>query len=286
MTDTFNWTLGNHQLKSGGSSSTISIVKTAHTMARVLFPSLAALPEMRLPIILRDVPNPFARITGCIIGCLSLILALFPQDDWRISHKLTVDLGVRWEGFYPFSGGGTFGTFRPGVQSTRFPTAPIGLLVEGDPGIPHGVVPADLMKFVPRFGFAYDVRGDGTTSIRGGFGMFYATRGASQFDNTEQQPFMLDNTAFSTPNLVTPYLLLIQTHSHITQTTASDVLLGRYAERGARTLGFPYVMEYNLPLSSSRDQAGVHAWPMWVASRAGSSFRGISTNLRSPRTHQ
>src|SRR6202012_5634299 len=50
--------------------------------------------------------------------------ALFFQDDWRISPKLTLDLGVRWEAYAAFTGGNPEGTFVPYKQSTRFPTAP------------------------------------------------------------------------------------------------------------------------------------------------------------------
>src|SRR5262249_9804627 len=131
--------------------------------------------------------------------------SLFLQDDWRVTHRLTLDMGVRWEAFAAFVGGNTEGTFVPNVQSKRFPNAPLGLLTAGDPGVPDGIVPTKWFKFVPRLGFAYDVSGHGTTSVRGGFGVFYAPRGASQFDNTEQQPFVLDNTINGTPNLVTPY---------------------------------------------------------------------------------
>ena len=246
VTDTFNWTVGNHQLKLGGSYFFNQYREDGTYYGAGLVSFNGGVTGNAFADYLEGRAQSIRQNNGVHHRLSQPDPALFAQDDWRITHKLTVDLGVRWEGFYPFSGGGTFGTFRPGVQSTRFPTAPIGLLVEGDPGIPPGVVPADLLKFVPRVGFAYDVRGDGTTSIRGGFGMFYATRGASQFDNTEQQPFILDNTAFSTPNLVTPYAPNPDPFPYNSTPQHPIFYSGATLSAEPEHVGFPYVMEYNL----------------------------------------
>jgi outer membrane receptor protein involved in Fe transport len=77
-------------------------------------------------------------------------LAFFVQDDWRMTPRLTVNLGLRYE--YqrlpePF-------LFNPGLAQT-------------------GNIPDDKNNFGPRFGFAYDLSGNGKTSIRGGYGIYY-----------------------------------------------------------------------------------------------------------------
>lgn len=76
-------------------------------------------------------------------------LAYFFQDDWRVTPRLTVNLGLRWE-------------------YERMP-APflVGSLSQ------TANMPRDRNNFGPRFGFAYDVAGDGKTSIRGGYGIYY-----------------------------------------------------------------------------------------------------------------
>ena len=119
--------------------------------------------------------------------------------------RLTLNLGLRWEVYYPFSGMNNMTTFEQGVQSTRFPGAPLGVLVSGDPGVPDGILHTSYTKFAPRVGFAYDVFGNWRTSLRGAYGLFYSATQSDIAGNMEQQPFSLVITVNQTPNLNTPY---------------------------------------------------------------------------------
>jgi hypothetical protein len=77
--------------------------------------------------------------------------------------------------------------------------------VSGDPGVPDGILHTSYTKFAPRVGFAYDLFGDGKTSLRGAFGLFYSATQSSIVGNLQQQPFSLVITVNQTPNLNTPY---------------------------------------------------------------------------------
>jgi hypothetical protein len=96
------------------------------------------------------------------------------QDDWRLSPRLTLNLGVRYElPFQWFEPHGQAATFIPGIQSAVFPTAPGGLAFPGDKGVLPSLVPTDFNGIAPRLGFAYDLSGKGTFLVRGGYGVFF-----------------------------------------------------------------------------------------------------------------
>lgn len=107
-------------------------------------------------------------------------LYLYAQDDWRATSKLTLNYGLRWEIPYMWHAPhGRSATFIPGYQSTVFPGAPANLAYIGDHGINRTLVPTPFKDVAPRVGFAYDMRGNGDTVIRGGFGIFYDAINAS-----------------------------------------------------------------------------------------------------------
>jgi outer membrane receptor protein involved in Fe transport len=102
--------------------------------------------------------------------------AAFAQDEWKATPRLTLTYGLRYEYTSPETDthGYSF-SIVPGRQSVKFPGAPLGFLVPGDPGAPRGWYYPDHTNFSPRIGVAWDPFGDGKTSIRGGGGMFFDT---------------------------------------------------------------------------------------------------------------
>ncbi len=135
--------------------------------------------------------------------------AVFAEDSWKTTPRLVLNAGARYEPFLPYYDlNNKLATYRPGQKSTLFPNAPGGVLFVGDPGVPHSGFNASYTNFGPRFGFAYDVRGDGKTSIRGGYGIFFDQPNTITTNNqTDQAPFApvltLNGTAVN--NVLNPY---------------------------------------------------------------------------------
>ena len=85
----------------------------------------------------------------------------YGQDDWRATPRLTINAGLRYE-------------FMTTVTETNGKQAAFrNLATSGTPTIGPSMRDRTYLNFSPRLGFAYDVTGHGTTSIRGGFGIYY-----------------------------------------------------------------------------------------------------------------
>ena len=118
-------------------------------------------------------------------------LSFFAQDDFRIHPRLTLNLGLRYDIQFPFTDPQDRKlAFVPGARSTVTPSAPEGLLFPGDDGISRGIVKTDYNNIAPRLGVAWDPPGDGRTSIRGAFGVFYGSITGNEWNTTaDNQPF-------------------------------------------------------------------------------------------------
>jgi hypothetical protein len=129
-------------------------------------------------------------------------VAVYVGDEWRVSARLTLDLGLRWEPFLPMhEANDELTAYRPGRQSQKYLLATPGLVFAGEPGVPRGIVDPQYDKFAPRVGLAYDVFGDGKTSVRAGWGLFYDTiRQVSVNFASTREPFAL----FATTNTQNP----------------------------------------------------------------------------------
>ena len=96
-------------------------------------------------------------------------VALYAQDDWRVTQKLTLNLGLRWDA-------------NVGLLFDQTNNRTINLLRQLDDPLAREITSdADRLsrttpswkEFQPRLGFAYDPAGDGLSVVRGGYGLFY-----------------------------------------------------------------------------------------------------------------
>ncbi len=98
----------------------------------------------------------------------------FAQDNYRVTSRLTLNLGLRYELPLPATENkNRVNLFVPGAQSKVLTDAPPGLLYPGDPGVPAGLIAAEKTAFAPRVGFAWDPRGDAKTVVSAAYGIFY-----------------------------------------------------------------------------------------------------------------
>jgi hypothetical protein len=132
---------------------------------------------------------------------------LYVQDEWRMHRDFTLTLGLRYEPFFPYySADDELTLFRPGRQSTVFPTAPTGLLYVGDDDVSRGGVSSDLNNLAPRVSFAWSPFGNRKTSIRGAYGIFYDVLGFHRMSHfVNSPPYSLQVTLNTPQSFSSPY---------------------------------------------------------------------------------
>ena len=110
--------------------------------------------------------------------------SFFVQDNWRLSQRLVLNLGVRWDPFFPYQEiKNRVPCFAPGQKSQRYPNAPLGLIFGGDAGCPSGSgYDSSTSNLAPRAGFAYRI--NEKTVLRGGAGIYYTLPQTSQVNGT------------------------------------------------------------------------------------------------------
>jgi carboxypeptidase family protein len=208
FSDGVNWMIGSHFLKFGADvrRDLLDLQENFETDPTVVFsPKFTGNAASDF---LLGLPTRFEQIAPDTNHPRTTEIAAYIQDDWKVSRRLTLNLGLRWDPYFPYSDlNNRFAQVRLGEQSTRFPTAPVGYVFPGDGGVPAATVSSRYQNWGPRFGFAFDPFGTGRTSLRGGYGIFYSqTRQQANNQISNNQPFSIVLQGFSpSGGLINPY---------------------------------------------------------------------------------
>jgi Carboxypeptidase regulatory-like domain len=124
--------------------------------------------------------------------------SLYVQDDYRISSRLTANLGLRWDVYPPW--------IEVDNRQSNFDESTGQFVVASDNAVVNGVEVGRYLQtyskkdFGPRFGFAYDLDGSGKTLVRGGFGVFWNfTPGGTSSSKAQNPPFLQSTTINANP---------------------------------------------------------------------------------------
>ncbi len=196
--DTVSWNTGRHSLKFGAQIARYQVNQLNEYLTRGNFQFTGfASGDALADAMLGRVAN-LRQVSPLGNTLRQTLWHFFIADDIKVSKQLTLNIGLRWEPNLNFvERDGKLSMFHPGEQSTVYPGAPPGPLFQGDPQLREKVLPNHWKNFAPRFGFAYDLTGDGKTAIRGGYGIFWDTIRTINLNRFPLiQPFVIDSTVF------------------------------------------------------------------------------------------
>jgi hypothetical protein len=222
--------------------------------------------------------------------------SLFLQDDWKVSQKLTLNFGVRYElDLPPYETRGAIATFDPALYRPRMEVDPSGNpvgppvagFVQAGNVIPQydlAEVPnvgkrvftnVDGNNFGPRLGFAFAPFASGRLTLRGGYGVFYSRPSLVYLTNTIHAPPTYAerrSPAGAVVLLDTPFTPLPSQDQF--PTFVPGTLSSRTFERRLRT---PYFHQYNASIQSALSH-DLFLEVAYVGTRGHNLFRNVRIN--------
>jgi hypothetical protein len=185
LIDHVSYTAGRNSMKFGGELHRSDVTNAAYGNARGSITFLGSVLNGTTSTPLEDFFAGLPFKSTLEVGNPTLQLhnwaySAFFQDDWRATKNLTVNFGVRYEfSSVPQEAHNLLGNFDPNVGLVQVNTGANKI---------SSLYKPDHKNFAPRFGFAWDTNGKGTTVIRGGGGLVYET--------VNWQSFIAFNNAF------------------------------------------------------------------------------------------
>jgi hypothetical protein len=265
--DTLTWTRGAHSIKTGFSYTPYqdNQVFDFYIDGQFRFSgSTGAGSKNDRADFLMGIPNQFQQFPAAPSNIRTHNLAGFVQDEWRVRSNLRLTFGLRYEYSSPKVDlqGRTFSAIL-GAKSSVFPNSPVGLVFPGDSSAPRGSNYPDRNDWAPRFGFAWDPKGNGKTSIRGGFGVQYdILKAEDNFQFNGQSPFFgsanfnfptitnATNIASEVNYLTQPFQAVGQVNPFPSTPPSKDAKIPTFGGSGVYFvdphLRTPYIFQYNL----------------------------------------
>jgi hypothetical protein len=182
------WTRGRHLIRTGALAEHYQqdMVNPTFSLGTYSFANLRALMENR--------PTSFIGLTPAANFQREWPFWLaggYVQDEFHAHERVTVTAGLRYEFMtMPIDQGG----HDSALVNLTDRTATTGRLYEG----------ADYDNFSPRFGVAWDATGDGRTSVRGGYGLYYSTNSSQNLIVTVTNPPDTPRVVYQTPTFPAP----------------------------------------------------------------------------------
>jgi hypothetical protein len=183
ISDDVTMVRGRHQFAFGVSAARWKSLSQAHVRSPGQLSVGNAVTGLGLADFLLGRLNPVNGLVQAAPNTLDMeqgYLGLYGQDAWRIGSRITLNVGLRWEPFFPqqLVNGAVYQfsqeRFDRKIKSKVFPNAPAGLYFPGDEGFPTkaGML-TQWDNFAPRIGLAWDPTGSGRTNVRASYGKGY-----------------------------------------------------------------------------------------------------------------
>jgi Carboxypeptidase regulatory-like domain/TonB dependent receptor len=272
LTDIVSYTAGKHQFRFGGEvrQGRVDEFYFRHSLGNFSFDgsqgpwSASCAPNdgtCARTIALADFLAGFASTANLSVGNAERKVTvngfnLFAQDQWQVTRKLNLNLGLRYEYFGPLhSGNKDLAVFIPGKA----------LVVQGN-GI-SSIFPPDRNNFAPRFGFAYQPTARNDLVVRGGFGVYYDQININPFldyrppngaaDGLEGNPagpspvssYSLSNVQWQPGVAIFPGITTCVTGDVATDPNCGASTFGIYSV--SQNFRAPYFFNYNLQVEKS-----------------------------------
>ena len=204
-TDNFSRVMGSHTLKVGAELSFEQVNVSPDATFNGTFSFSGSETGSDFADFLIGAPSLFTQTDSENYYPRHKYLGAYAEDSWKITPKLTLNLGVRYELMEYWSEKyNQIPEMVAGQQSQVYPTAFSGLVYPTDKNIPPTLVPLGN-RFSPRLGLAYAPTPK--TSIRAGYGIYYSViQGNSIGIDEPQPPYGYSDTSPAPPMFAQPYI--------------------------------------------------------------------------------